>query len=154
MKVRGSKLGGIEHRHPVMPLLADATHWTDAACRKVDPDLHHSVDARDILDAKKVCFTCPIMGACLRYALDANERHGVWGGLDEHQRKAMLDRKGGKDAKPSRLNRTHCVRGHEFTPENTYLSPKGHRECPCGTGCGGGGSTTRPTRGPRHDPHL
>lgn len=25
--------------------------------------------------------------------------------------------------------KTHCKRGHEFTFENTYHSPKGHRDC-------------------------
>lgn len=25
--------------------------------------------------------------------------------------------------------RTHCPRGHEYTPENTYLTRKGHRTC-------------------------
>lgn len=25
--------------------------------------------------------------------------------------------------------KTHCVRGHEFTPENTYVNPSGGREC-------------------------
>lgn len=25
--------------------------------------------------------------------------------------------------------KTHCVRGHEFTPENTYIGPRGHRAC-------------------------
>ena len=24
---------------------------------------------------------------------------------------------------------THCIRGHEFTPENTYRNPEGHRRC-------------------------
>lgn len=24
---------------------------------------------------------------------------------------------------------THCVKGHEFTPENTYRRPEGEREC-------------------------
>ena len=26
-------------------------------------------------------------------------------------------------------NKTHCPRGHEYTKENTYLRPKGSREC-------------------------
>jgi hypothetical protein len=32
---------------------------------------------------------------------------------------------------PSRQNelKTHCLRGHEFTPENTYVNPRGHRDC-------------------------
>lgn len=32
---------------------------------------------------------------------------------------------------PSALNanKTHCVHGHEFTPENTYLLSDGHRSC-------------------------
>lgn len=25
--------------------------------------------------------------------------------------------------------KTHCVNGHEFTPENTYVFPNGHRKC-------------------------
>lgn len=25
--------------------------------------------------------------------------------------------------------KTHCIRGHEFTPENTYLRPSGGRQC-------------------------
>jgi hypothetical protein len=25
--------------------------------------------------------------------------------------------------------RTHCPKGHAYTPENTYISPQGHRQC-------------------------
>lgn len=27
------------------------------------------------------------------------------------------------------LKKTHCKRGHQFTPENTEIDPKGHRYC-------------------------
>jgi hypothetical protein len=32
---------------------------------------------------------------------------------------------------PSAVNaaKTHCTNGHEFTPENTYVSPRGWRKC-------------------------
>lgn len=29
----------------------------------------------------------------------------------------------------ARTNKTHCVHGHEFTPENTYMTSSGHRYC-------------------------
>lgn len=27
------------------------------------------------------------------------------------------------------LNKTNCIRGHDFTPENTYVNKLGHRSC-------------------------
>jgi hypothetical protein len=34
------------------------------------------------------------------------------------------------ESTPARnVRKTHCKRGHEFTPENTYITPKGSREC-------------------------
>ncbi len=33
----------------------------------------------------------------------------------------------GRAARQAR--QTHCKRGHQFTPENTYVCPKGHRYC-------------------------
>lgn len=29
----------------------------------------------------------------------------------------------------AQASKTHCMRGHEYTPENTVLAPDGHREC-------------------------
>lgn len=29
----------------------------------------------------------------------------------------------------ARARQTHCKRGHEFTPENTYITPQGWRQC-------------------------
>ncbi len=37
-------------------------------------------------EAKRICGMCPIRTACLEYALDNDERFGVWGGLSEKER--------------------------------------------------------------------
>jgi hypothetical protein len=32
---------------------------------------------------------CPVNGQCLSYAVTADERHGIWGGLDPYQRENL-----------------------------------------------------------------
>jgi len=45
--------------------------------------------------AKAICATCPVKGACLDYAIRIREPHGIWGGLNEYERKQLLDRRAG-----------------------------------------------------------
>lgn len=37
--------------------------------------------------AKAICATCPVSAQCLQYAIDIREQFGVWGGLNEVERK-------------------------------------------------------------------
>jgi WhiB family redox-sensing transcriptional regulator len=32
---------------------------------------------------------CPVRGACLDYALENDEKHGVWGGTSERERRRL-----------------------------------------------------------------
>jgi len=51
-----------------------------------------SVDATDessIERAKAVCRVCPVIDACLEYALETNQRSGIWGGTSEKERKSL-----------------------------------------------------------------
>lgn len=75
-----------------------ADDWRNrAACRQEDPELFfptgntgpwvHIID-----EAKSVCRRCPSMDACLEWALEAGQDHGVWGGLTEDERRAMKRR--------------------------------------------------------------
>ncbi|MGH8998347.1 MAG: WhiB family transcriptional regulator [Acidimicrobiia bacterium] len=45
--------------------------------------------------AKGICRTCPVKRPCLDYALQIREPHGIWGGLNETERKARLARRAG-----------------------------------------------------------
>ena len=40
--------------------------------------------------AKAICRTCPVCEPCLAYALRIREPHGIWGGMNELERRAML----------------------------------------------------------------
>ena len=44
--------------------------------------------------AKTICRTCPVRPDCLQYALRIREPHGIWGGLNEAERKQLLERPG------------------------------------------------------------
>lgn len=47
-----------------------------------------------------------------------------------HNRDFTIRRRVNRDLPPGfRCRVTHCLRGHEFTPENTYVSPQGQRMC-------------------------
>lgn len=43
--------------------------------------------------AKAICATCPVKKPCLEYALRIREPHGIWGGLNEVERKQVLTRR-------------------------------------------------------------
>ncbi|MCJ7672200.1 MAG: WhiB family transcriptional regulator [Acidimicrobiia bacterium] len=43
--------------------------------------------------AKQICAACGVRVECLEYALRIRDPHGIWGGMDERQRRALLDRR-------------------------------------------------------------
>jgi len=40
--------------------------------------------------AKQICETCSVREPCLEYAISIREPHGIWGGLNEVERKQIL----------------------------------------------------------------
>ena len=43
--------------------------------------------------AKAICAACPVRKPCLDYAVRIREPHGIWGGLNEVERKQLLTRR-------------------------------------------------------------
>jgi WhiB family redox-sensing transcriptional regulator len=43
--------------------------------------------------AKSICGQCHVREDCLDYAIRIREPHGIWGGLNEVERKLVLDRR-------------------------------------------------------------
>lgn len=74
----------------------DSGSWRHlAACREVDPKLFFPVGTAgpaveaQVAGAKAICAACPIRGECLRFAVTTNQEYGIWGGLDEHERRDL-----------------------------------------------------------------
>ncbi len=63
-----------------------------AACREADPDLFFPGSKSDEAAAKALCAICPVKVECHEYSLEARESFGVWGGLNEKQRRLALRR--------------------------------------------------------------
>jgi len=73
--------------------------WRDrAACRDSDPELFFPVGASSgpaqvqIAQAKSVCASCPVRRSCLDWAMASGNEVGIWGGLDEQERRALKRR--------------------------------------------------------------
>lgn len=62
-----------------------------AACRTGSPD-ELFVKGAEQNKAKKVCAGCPVKTECLAEALDNRIEWGVWGGMTERERRALLRR--------------------------------------------------------------
>jgi WhiB family transcriptional regulator, redox-sensing transcriptional regulator len=43
--------------------------------------------------AKEICGTCAVQRACLEYAIRIREPHGIWGGLNEIERKQVSEQR-------------------------------------------------------------
>jgi WhiB family redox-sensing transcriptional regulator len=61
-------------------------------CRAGDPDALFVQGAAQN-SAKIVCRTCPVRVECLADALDNRVEFGVWGGMTERERRALLRRR-------------------------------------------------------------
>jgi WhiB family redox-sensing transcriptional regulator len=65
-----------------------------AACREEDPELFFPTGTTgpallETEQAKAVCRRCPVVDACLQWAMDTGQEAGVWGGLSEDERRAI-----------------------------------------------------------------
>jgi WhiB family redox-sensing transcriptional regulator len=70
----------------------DESHWTaHAVCARKAPDALF-VEGAAQREARCVCRGCPVQMECLADALDNRMDFGVWGGMTERERRALLRR--------------------------------------------------------------
>lgn len=68
----------------------NALAWqSDALCAQTDPEAFFPEKGGSTRDAKKICASCEVRAQCLEYALQNDERFGIWGGLSERERRKL-----------------------------------------------------------------
>ena len=76
--------------------------WQEqAACREYDNELFFGPDRPESelekqtreMRAKAVCKTCPVVEPCLEFAMETNQKYGIWGGLTDKERASLKRRR-------------------------------------------------------------
>jgi hypothetical protein len=84
----------------VLDALVKPEPWMqEGLCAQTDPEAFFPEKGGSTRAAKAICAGCPVIDECLRYALDNDERFGIWGGLSERERRRV------KKGLPPRGNR-------------------------------------------------
>jgi WhiB family redox-sensing transcriptional regulator len=69
---------------------AEELGWQDRAlCAQTDPEAFFPEKGGSTREAKRVCRSCEVRAECLEYALEHDERFGIWGGLSERERRRL-----------------------------------------------------------------
>lgn len=61
----------------------------DALCAQTDPEAFFPEKGGSTREAKRICEGCEVRSECLDYALENDERFGIWGGLSERERRKL-----------------------------------------------------------------
>ncbi|WP_064742911.1 WhiB family transcriptional regulator [Pseudonocardia spinosispora] len=105
------------------------TNWRlSANCRNVDPDSLFVKGAKQ-RDARSICRGCPVLTQCLAQALDEKLEYGVWGGLTERERRAMLKQRPDVTCWSTFLTKAVAAqRAAKARPTQTPAAPTRHLE--------------------------
>ena len=75
--------------------------WQDvASCNDYDNILFFGEEGESEIDkqareahAKSICQRCPVREPCLEFAMETNQKYGIWGGLTDKERASLKRRR-------------------------------------------------------------
>lgn len=74
-------------------LAEEEQEWQERAlCAQTDPEAFFPEKGGSTREAKRICAGCEVRSECLEYALEHDERFGIWGGLSERERRKLKRR--------------------------------------------------------------
>ena len=79
----------------------DVLEWQEmAACSEYDNVLFFGEEGESELEkqarerrAKAICHRCPVQDPCLEFAMETNQKYGIWGGLTDKERASLKRRR-------------------------------------------------------------
>lgn len=99
------------HEHPDNPAVINAAKTHCKRGHEFTPE-----NTKDVGDGGRMCRQCGV---------DYQRQYH----LDRREQRLARARQRWREANPVPQRKTHCKHGHEYTPENTYICPKGNRSC-------------------------
>jgi len=104
---------------------ADPLAWrADALCAQTDPEAFFPDKGGSTRDAKRICGECDVRAQCLEWALEHDERFGIWGGTSERERRKL---RAGRPAVVEPV--PFCKRGHDLNDPANVQVWSGRRNC-------------------------
>ncbi|GAA4620072.1 WhiB family transcriptional regulator [Saccharopolyspora hordei] len=77
----------------LVELSEEEQEWQERAlCAQTDPEAFFPEKGGSTREAKRICAGCEVRSECLEYALQHDERFGIWGGLSERERRKLKRR--------------------------------------------------------------
>ena len=68
----------------------EGMEWMDdAACRGMDYKIFFPDRGGSTRIPKTICRECPVRLDCLEWAIQTGQKHGIWGGMSERERRKM-----------------------------------------------------------------
>lgn len=78
----------------LLSAVGEREEWLDGAlCAQTDPEVFFPDKGGSVQQAKAVCGRCTVRAECLAYALEHDERYGVFGGMSVREREKILGRR-------------------------------------------------------------
>ena len=83
----------------ILASISTRPRWqVDAPCSQADPDAWFPEKGGSTAEAKRICAGCDVREQCLEWALENQERFGIFGGKSERERRRILAERRGTAA--------------------------------------------------------
>ncbi len=71
----------------------DNEWMAEGNCRTEAPSMFFPSDGVGVEVARRICATCPVKEPCLEFAIETNQKYGIWGGLTDKERASLKRRR-------------------------------------------------------------